>query len=173
MSRMKKKRINFKRVVFMALLKKIQDYLEKEKIAYKTSHHNTAYTALEVAGAEHIPGKQMVKSVIVKTGDNTYLMCVLPAIHLIDFEKLKKVSQLYDLRLAEEEEIAKIFPDYEIGAEPPFGHLHGLKVFADSILEEDEEIAFNAGTHTDVVRIKFKDFKRVVNPRIADIGTHI
>jgi Ala-tRNA(Pro) deacylase len=126
-----------------------------------------------VAGAEHIPGKQMVKSVIIKSGDNSYLMCVMPAIHLVDFEKLSKVSKMHNLRLAEEEEIANIFPDYEIGAEPPFGHLHGLKVFADKILEDDDEIAFNAGTHTDIVRIKFKDFKRVVNPLIADIGTHI
>jgi Ala-tRNA(Pro) deacylase len=157
----------------MALLKKIQEYLEKEKIAYKASCHPTAYTALEVAGVEHIPGKQMVKSVIIKSGDNSYLMCVMPAIHLVDFEKLRKVSKMDNLRLAEEEEIANIFPDYEIGAEPPFGHLHGLKVFADKILEEDDEIAFNAGTHTDIVRIKFKDFKRVVNPLIADIGTHI
>ncbi|NGX43562.1 MAG: Proline--tRNA ligase [Chlamydiae bacterium] len=156
----------------MAVSPKIKEYLEKEGVAFEISEHPLAYTASEIAGSQHIAGKQMVKSVIVKNNGD-FFMCVLPAIHLVDFEKLKSIAGMDELKLADEDEIAKLFPEYEIGAEPPFGHLYGLKVYADKVLEGDEEIVFNAGTHTDVVKMKFVDFKRLANPTIADIGTHI
>ncbi len=156
----------------MAISSKVKEYLDKEGVKYEVAEHPLAYTATEIAGSQHVPGKQMIKSVIVKC-DGEFVMCVLPAIHLIDFEKLKVTTGAKDLKLADEHDIAKLFPDYEIGAEPPFGQLYGLKVFADKLLEEDSEIVFNAGTHTDVVKIKFEDFKRLTNPVIAEIGTHI
>jgi len=109
----------------------------------------------------------MVKS----NGD--FIMCVLPAIHLVDFEKLKNLLGTENLALATEDELAQLFPDYDVGAEPPFGHLYNLKVYADTILEDEDEIVFNAGTHTDVIKMKFNDYKRLVNPICAEIGTHI
>jgi Ala-tRNA(Pro) deacylase len=156
----------------MAISKKIKEYLEEEQVKYEIAEHPLAYTATEIAGSQHVPGKQMVKSVIVKSNGN-FIMCVLPAIHLVDFEKLKKVIGTTKLKLADEEDIETLFPDYEVGAEPPFGHLYGLKVYSEKILEEDNEIVFNAGTHTDVVKIKYADFKRLVKPVVAEIGTHI
>jgi Ala-tRNA(Pro) deacylase len=156
----------------MPISSKLKSYLDKEKIQYELAEHSLAYTASEIAGTQHIPGKQMVKSVIIKS-ENQFLMCVLPAIHLVDFDKLKKVLGSNDITLAEEEEIAKLFPDYDLGAEPPFGHLYGLKVYADQALEDDDEIVFNAGTHTDVVKMKMVDFKRIVKPIISEIGSHI
>jgi Ala-tRNA(Pro) deacylase len=156
----------------MTISAKIKHYLDENGIDYETAEHPLAYTAMEVAGSQHIPGKQMVKSVIVKSG-NEFLMCVLPAIHMVDFDKLKKLLDTDTLHLAEEEELIQLFPDYEVGAEPPFGHLYGLPVYADQILREDEEIVFNAGTHTDVIKLKFSDYHRLVKPVMADIGTHI
>lgn len=156
----------------MVLSKKLKEYLEKEQIAFEIAEHPLAYTATEIAGSQHVPGKQMVKSVIVNA-NGSFIMCVLPAIYLLDFEKLKSVIGTNDLRLADEDDIEKLFPDYEVGAEPPFGHLYGLRVYSEKLLEEDEEIVFNAGTHTDVVRIKYADYKRLVKPVIADIGSHI
>ena len=151
---------------------KIKGYLEKEKIGYQLLEHDVAYSAMEIAGAQHIPGRQFVKSVIVNA-DGKFVMCVLPAIHLVDLDKLKKVLKAKEVHLANEKEIAKLFPDYEVGAEPPFGELYGLKVFLDKILEENEEIAFNAGTHTDIIKIKFRDFMRLAKPIVAEFGTHI
>lgn len=156
----------------MTLSSKVKNYLDNENVSYEVAEHPLAYTASEIAGAGHVPGKQMVKAVIVKD-NGKFLMCVLPAIHLVDFEKLQQAVGSKSVVLAEEDEVAKIFPDYEVGAEPPFGHLYGLPVFADKILEKDDEIVFNAGTHTDVIKMKFEDFKRLVKPTIADIGTHI
>jgi len=156
----------------MAISAKIKEYLEKERVHFEVAEHPLAYTATEVAGSQHVPGKQMVKSVIVKK-NNSFLMCVLPSIHLIDFEKLRKIVGGDDLSLADEKDLQTLFPEYEVGAEPPFGHLYGLQVYADKLLEDDEEIVFNAGTHTDVVKIRWSDFKRLVDPIIAEIGSHI
>lgn len=156
----------------MAISSKIKEYLDKEHVKYDVADHPLAYTATEVAGSRHIPGKKMVKSVIVKA-NGEFLMCVVPAIHLVDFEKLKKATGKKDLKLANESEIAKLFPEYELGAEPPFGHLYGLKVYSEKLLEQDDEIVFNAGTHTGVIKIKYADFKRLTKPIVAEIGTHI
>jgi len=156
----------------MAMAQQLKEYLESESVKFESSEHAAVFTAQEVAGTEHVPGKQMVKSVIVKA-DGDFIMCVLPAIHLIDFEKLKNLIKCEDLSLASEEEIGKLFPDYDVGAEPPFGHLYGIPVYCDKILEEDEDICFNAGTHTDVVKLRFQDYKKLEKPIIEDIGTHI
>lgn len=156
----------------MSISPKVKNFLDKEKVKYEIAEHSLAYTASEVAGAQHVPGKKMVKSVIVKT-EGDFIMCVLPAIHMVDFSKLKKALNTKKVELADEEEIATLFPDYDVGAEPPFGQLYGLKVIADMILDEDEEIIFNAGTHTDVVKMRFSDFKSIVKPVIANIGSHI
>ena len=87
---------------------KLKNYLDKENIKYEVAEHSLAYTASEIAGSQHLPGKQVVKSIIVKSGDR-YMMCVLPSIHLIDFEKLKKAAGVEKLQLASEDEIAKLF----------------------------------------------------------------
>lgn len=156
----------------MTISAKVKAYLDENRVNYEIAEHPLAYTAAEVAGSQHIPGKQMVKAVIVKCGDE-YVMCVLPAIHMIDFDKLENVIGKENLQLAEEKELTRLFPDYDVGAEPPFGHLYGLEVYADKILEEGEDIVFNAGTHTDIIKLKFHDFKRLAHPIMADIGTHI
>lgn len=156
----------------MSISPKIKSYLEKEKVKFETLEHSVAYTAMEIAGSQHIPGRQVIKCVIVKA-DGKFIMCALPSIHYLDMKKLKSITGAKEIQLAGEEEIAKLFPDYEVGAEPPFGHLYGLKVYADKLLEEDEDIVFNAGTHTDMLKIKLADFKRLVHPTFADIGVHV
>lgn len=156
----------------MTIPQKIKSYLDKERIKYDLLEHTVAYSAMEIAGMQHVPGRKVVKSVIVK-GDGKYWMCLLPSIHYLDFDKLKPVIGVHDLRLAHEEELGKLFPEYEIGAEPPFGHLYHLPVVADIILQEDDEIVFNAGTHTDMIRMKFSDYKKLVHPTFAEIGVHV
>lgn len=156
----------------MTISKKIKSYLEKEKVSFEIAEHPLAYTASEIAQSQHVPGKHMVKVVIVKDGGK-FLMCVLPSTELIDFAKLERVLGTKSVVLANESELGKLFPDYEVGAEPPFGHLYGLGVIADKALEEISEIVFNAGTHTDVIKMNFSDYKKLANPKVADIGTHI
>lgn len=151
---------------------KVKDYLEGEHVSYQMLEHEQAFTAQEIADVQHLPGRCVIKSVIV-CADGQFLMCVLPAIHRIDFGKLKDILGASDVHLAEESEIAALFPDCEVGAEPPFGEAYGLKIYADKILEENEEIAFNAGTHTDMLRIKYRDYVRLAQPVIANFGVHV
>lgn len=155
----------------MAISKKVKEFLEKERVTFQVLEHDLAYSAMEIAGAQHVPGRQFVKTVIV-WADGKPIMCVLPAIHKIDLEKLKILISAHEVRLANEKEVEKLFPDYEVGAEPPFS-LNGMPLYVDKILEENEEIAFNAGSHTDTIKIKFKDYLKLAKPTILDFGVHI
>lgn len=156
----------------MTVAAKIKELLEKEKVNYQVLEHDLAFTALEVAQAQHLPGHQVVKSIIVGA-DGKWAMCVLPATHRIDFSKLQRVLKAKDIKLASEEQAASFFPNYEVGAMPPFGHVVGMTVYVDKSLEENEAIAFNAGTHTDVLKIRFKDYVRIAKPIIEEFSIHI
>jgi Ala-tRNA(Pro) deacylase len=156
----------------MPISKKLRDFLTKNKISFEAMQHSVAYTAQEIAQAQHVPGNETIKSVIVKV-DGKCVMCVLPATYKIDLEKLKKVLNGKTLQLAGEEDLSKLFPDYELGAEPPFGNLYGLDVYVDSSLQNNETVVFNAGTHTDTVRLAFSDFTKLAKPQFADIGKHV
>lgn len=156
----------------MSISHKLRATLEKEGVEFNILEHQPAYTALEIAGAQHVPGRKVIKCVIVKA-DGKFLMCVLPAIHLLDLNKLKNVLNTKHVELAKEEDIARLFPDDEVGGEPPFGNLYGLPVIVDKILEEDNDIVFNAGSHTEMIQMKFHDYQRLVKPAVAEIGIHI
>lgn len=156
----------------MTIAKKIKEMLEQKSITYQVLEHQPAFTALETAQAQHIPGRQVVKSVIVEA-DGKMMMCILPATHHIDFSRLKQVLRVKEVHLATEKQLAALFPGYEIGAEPPFGQEAHLDIYADKMLEENDSIVFNAGTHTEVIRMKFKDYIALVQPTFADFGVHI
>jgi Ala-tRNA(Pro) deacylase len=150
----------------MGVLSRLKDYLDENKIKYVKITHSRAYTAQEIAASVHIPGKELAKTVIVKVSDD-FAMVVLPASRKINFDRLKTVVGNNDVRLAEENEFKGLFPDCEVGAMPPFGNLYNVPVYVASALAEDEEIAFNAGTHTDVIKLSYSDFEKLVKPAIG------
>ena len=156
----------------MAIPAKLKQFLMQQKIKAKVLKHEKAYTAQEVAAAQHVPGKQMVKSVLVKTNKG-FILAVLPAIHLIDFAKLKKVAKVSQVSLGNEKDIAKAMPGFEVGAAPPFGALFELPMVVDKALSEDVEIVFNAGTHTDSIKMRYADYAKVVKPVLGEFGIHI
>ncbi len=145
---------------------KLKEFLDSHSIKYVVISHSTAYTAQEVAASSHIRGKELAKTVVVKAGGKM-AMAVLPASHKIDFSLLSKAAGASSVTLANEAEFKSLFPDCEPGAMPPFGNLYGMAVFVDASLAADEEIAFNAGTHTELVRLSYKDFERLVEPAVA------
>ncbi len=156
----------------MAISSKTKEFLDGEGVQYEALQHATAYTAQEVAGAQHVSGQETIKAVIVKV-DGKFVMCVLPAIHLLDLERFKHITGGQKVELASEEELGTLFPDYELGAEPPFGPLYGLEIFSDRDLESNEYVVFNGGTHTDTVRMTYADWKRLAQPTVAEFGVHI
>jgi Ala-tRNA(Pro) deacylase len=150
----------------MGVLTRLKDYLDENKIKYVKITHSRAYTAQEIAASVHIPGKELAKTVIVRVNDG-FAMAVLPASRQINFDRLKNVAGNNEIRLAQEHEFKGLFPDCEVGAMPPFGNLYNLPVYVASALAEDTEIAFNAGTHTDVIKISYSDFEKLVKPTIG------
>ncbi|MEI8364933.1 MAG: YbaK/EbsC family protein [Parachlamydiaceae bacterium] len=156
----------------MSVSGKIKRFLEQEKINYQILEHNPAFTALEIAQAQHLPGHQVVKTVVVDA-DGKQILCVLPSTHKIDFDRLKKMLNAQNVALTNETQVGKLFPEYEIGAMPPFGRTPDLKVYVDKDLAENESIAFNAGTHVDMLKIRFKDFVKIATPTFGTFGIHI
>jgi len=148
---------------------RLREYLEKEKVPYQREFHRTAYTAQEVAAEEHIPGKMVAKTVVVKA-DDRFVMAVSPATVRTDLAKLKAALGAKEVRLASELEFTGLFPDCEVGAMPPFGNLYGVPVYVEASLTKDKEIVFNAGTHEDTIRMKYADFERLVLPKVFEFA---
>ena len=151
--------------------KKLKEFLDSHDIPYITITHSQAFTAQKVAASVHIPGKNMVKTVMVVI-NGSMAMAVLPASFYVDFNLLKEITGEGNVRLASEAEFKDMFPDCELGAMPPFGNLYNLEVYVAKVLTEDEEIAFNAGTHTEIIQMTYLDFEHMVHPRIMKFTTH-
>ncbi len=156
----------------MPILAKLQEFLEANKAAYSVHAHPTAFTAQEVAALSHVKGRALAKVVIVKAGADL-AMLVLPADHRADLNRVKTILGAKDVRLAQEAEFSGVFPGCPVGAMPPFGNLFGLPVYADRSLEKDEEIVFNAGTHTLTAKMALRDFVRLVKPRLEEFAVHM
>lgn len=152
-------------------LQTLKEFLDKEGIKYVSIKHSSAYTAQEIAALAHIPGKKLAKTVMIKI-NGKMAMAVLPASYKIDINLLKEITGAENVRLADETEFKDKFPDCEVGAMPPFGNLYNMEVFAARSLGDDEEIAFNACSHTELIKLPFKDFKRLVNPKIVEFSYH-
>ena len=146
-------------------VKKLKDYLDKNAVKYISITHSTAYTAQEIAASAHVRGKELAKSVVLKI-DGKMAMAVLPASYKVDFDMLKKALGAKSVRLATEQEFKDKFPGCDVGAMPPFGNLYEIEVYVAESLKEDDEIAFNACTHTELMKLSYKDFEKLVKPKI-------
>jgi Ala-tRNA(Pro) deacylase len=144
---------------------KIKKFLDEQKVKYVSITHSPAYTAQEVAQSAHVPGRIMAKTVIVDM-DGAMAMVVLPATRKIVLQDLRDITGSDRLKLATEDAFRQKFPDCETGAMPPFGNLYEMDVYAAESLGESGEIAFNAGTHTEVIKMAHSDFERLVKPRV-------
>ena len=152
----------------MPLSERLRSFLDSHHAEFTLTTHNKAYTAREVAVAEHLPTREVAKTVVV-FGDGSYHMIVIPASKLVDLYEVRPTLGLSQARLATEAELAKLFPDCELGAMPPIGELYGVPVYLDSSLAGQDVIAFNAGSHTEVVHMRTAEFRRMVGPRIVSL----
>jgi Ala-tRNA(Pro) deacylase len=151
-------------------LQRLKEFLDSENIKYVVISHSLAYTAAGTAALTHIPGKELAKTVIVKI-DNALAMAVVSASQHVDLAFLKAATFAKTVALATEDEFKERFPDCEVGAMPPFGNLYAMPVFAEESLSRDKEIAFNAGSHRELVQIAWEDFEKLVQPRIMKIAS--
>ena len=150
----------------MSSLDKLKNFLDDNNINYDLLHHDPTYTSEELAHKLDVHSKIIAKTVIIKN-DKGFAMIVLPGDKKINFNYLKNIFLSNKLELATEKEIKKLFPDCEMGTMPPFCNLYKLPVYVAHSLSSDFEIIFNAGTHSDAIKIKYDDYTRVVSPKIS------
>jgi len=155
----------------MGVPARLIDFLNQSKVRYELLHHPEAFTAMELAAIEHVKGRSHAKVVMVKT-DGKLSMAVLPTDHRIDLEKLGKVAGGPTV-LAAEGEFKALFPDCAVGTMPPFGEIYGVATYLDRSLTETDVIVFEAGTHSDAVRIRFAEYERLAKPTIADFAVKL
>jgi len=151
----------------MPISRTLNAYLDHERVHYDVLPHPEAFRAAEIAHTLQTPEKEMAKVVIVKV-DERFVMMVLPARWNVDLHRLKTVFATHRVRLATEDEIMGLFPDCELGAMPPFANLYALSVYVDKSLTAVEEIVFQAGTHSDAIRMRYWDFASLAFPVVEE-----
>jgi Ala-tRNA(Pro) deacylase len=153
-------------------VQRLKQFLDERQVRYITVSHSPAFTAQEIAASAHIPGKELAKTVIVDV-DGKMAMAVLPASQRIDLDHLREELGADEVTIACEREFAQRFPGCDVGAMPPFGNLYDMDVYMADSLTDDEQIAFNAGSHTELVQLDFSDFVRLVHPKVVDMSLRL
>ncbi len=146
-------------------------YLEEQGVDYEILRHDRAYTAQEVAASAHIPGDELAKAVMVLV-DGEMGMALLPASYRVNLDLIKQGLDAEKVELATEKQFKDRFPDCDVGALPPFGNLYGIPIYADQQLSKHIDLAFCGGTHTELIRMPFDDFKHLTNPKIINFAYH-
>jgi Ala-tRNA(Pro) deacylase len=152
----------------MPLSDRLRSFLDSHQAEFTLTTHPKAFTAREVAAAEHLPPREVAKTVVV-FGDGAYRTIVIAASKLVDFQEVRIAMGLRQARMATETELKELFPDCELGAMPPFGPLYGLPVYLDNNLASQDTIAFNAGTHREVIHMKMAEFRRLASPIVVPL----
>jgi len=147
------------------ILKRLTDFLDGHQLKYVLIQHSPAFTAREVAVSAHIPFREVAKTVVLNI-DKEHVLAILPSTEMVDLNILRNSLGTHAVRLTSETEFNSLFPECEIGAMPPFGNLFSMKVIVSESLTEDEYIAFNAGTHRDLIKLPYADFERLAQPKV-------
>lgn len=149
---------------------RLEAFLRDNKVGFQIHHHPEAFTAQRVAAVEHVPGKMFGKVVIV-SADSELAMVVLPASSAVDLDKITPALAAKSARLARESEFESHFSDCDTGAMPPFGNntLYDLPVVVDRAVTEQDQVVFNACTHSDTLHMAYSDFARLVHPTVASV----
>ena len=153
----------------MAVSARLTTFLEEAKARYTVTKHAVVYTAQEIAAAQHVPGRQLAKCVLVKTNRGPVL-AVLPAVQRVDLKQLKALLGATTLSIARETDVKAAFPDVEVGAMSPFGNLYQVPVLMDRALADSEHIVFNAGSHTETITMRYRDAVELIKPKLGAFG---
>jgi Ala-tRNA(Pro) deacylase len=147
------------------ILKRLTDFLDANQLKYVLIQHSPAFTAREVAVSAHIPFREVAKTVVLNI-EREHVLAILPATEMVDLNIIRESLCTNAVRLTNESEFNTLFPDCEVGAMPPFGNLFNMRVLVSASLTEDEYIAFNAGSHRDLIKLAYADFERLVKPTV-------
>ncbi len=145
------------------------EFLDESGAKYEITEHKPAFSAQRMAAEEHEPGRYVAKPVLVKA-DDKFILCILSACNKIDLGALKAQLGAKSVELATEDDIAEIFTDCELGAEPPFGNLYGLDTVMDKYLEKGGHIIFQAGSHDKAVRMSVEDYRKLAEAKVLEFS---
>lgn len=154
----------------MAINRRLGELIRSRGVRVELQPHREVFTAQEVAHASHLPRRNMAKVVVLRDGVD-HLMVALPASEHVDLETLRSTTGRPGLELAPEEDLRSIFPDCELGAMPPFGHLYGLRMYVDPCLAE-HDIWFQAGNHHEIARMAYETYERLSRPYVGGVCLH-
>jgi Ala-tRNA(Pro) deacylase len=156
----------------MGVNPRLQKLLDETWSSYAVLPHSEVFTAQEVAQSVHVPGRQLAKVLVLRARRGEDLMVVLPASEQFDPLTLEHVVGRSHLRLEDERELLRLFPDCELGAMPPFGRLYGMRMIVDPCLLQGEDFYFQAGNHREVVLMRTQDYQRIAQPFSHDACVH-
>lgn len=160
----KLKIINAKKRGVTMIPKKLKKCLEDSKIKFQLQQHEQKFTVQEISEATHFSSSKMAKTLILSLGDGKFVMAVLPGNRKLNLEAFRNLIHSKTARLANESEFKRLFNDCETGAMPPFGNLYGIQVYVDDTLQKSKEIGFNAGSHSEIIKMKYNDYESLVHP---------
>lgn len=155
----------------MGIPTRLIEFLDQSKVRYEILHHPEAFTSHELAAIEHVKGKDRAKVVMIKAGAEI-VMAVLPTDRRIDLQKIGEITGRPTTKAAEAE-FKPLFPDCAIGTMPPFGHLYGVATYLDRSVAEADKLVFEAGTHSDAIKMKYADYERLAKPTIVDFAVKL
>lgn len=150
----------------------LHSYLDRFNVRYQTTEHPVVYTSQQLAEAEHVSGRQVIKPVLVEA-DGQMILCALPACDRVDFDALRTDLEADAIRLVGEAEMREVFRGCELGAEPPIGALFGLPTIMDESLLEQRKVTFQAGSHHQAVTMLTDDFRRLAQPGIGHFAIQV
>lgn len=156
----------------MPIPQAVRAYLKEHNLKYRSIYHTSAYTAQQLAHAQHVTGEKVLKVVLLKSEEG-YFLAILPATYRVDFSLLKRLTGKKEIRLGTESEIRQLFPDCEIGALPPFSDLYHLPIYADESLKDGDEVLIVAGTHRDAIQMKYEALATCVRPTVGKFAVHL
>lgn len=149
----------------------VLDFLRTRRVWFETLLHAPASSATRRAGAIHVSGRGVAKTVLVTAGGE-HVLTVLPATSRVDLDRLAAALQRdpRETRLATVEEIDRVFHDCEPGAIPPFGRLYGLRTIVDAGLRDAGVVIFTTNTRHQGLKMHVRDYEGLEEPQCAEFG---
>lgn len=146
----------------------VTEHLERQGVAFEVLPHEPTMTSVAEAHALGVSEDEVVKTVVldVRTG---HAFAVLPANCRIDLAKIRTAINSRHVDFASEEEIARDYPEFELGAIPPLGALVRTPLIVDPGVLEHDEVVFAAGTKSESVRMRTQDLFAASTMKVAHI----
>ncbi len=147
------------------LEERIGKMMKEKNISIECIQHEPVYTIQAAAKALGIKESHTVKSLVLKTKEEKFVVLLLPGDKKVDWKLLAQKLRTKNLELAKPEEVLNLV-GCEVGCVPPFGHFTDLPIYMDKDLLKKDVLYFNPGVHNKSIKVKAWDLRKLSNPKI-------